>query len=206
MRFIVLGLARCRTAWLSRFLTYGDHICTHELAMYMDTPSHYKDFFARGNVGSSETGVAQGWCLLKYIAPDLRTVIVQRPIEECIDSLLKLDLGGKFHYDVPMLRKHLVKAKRSLDRIAKHPDTLVVNFHDLEKEETCQRVFEHCLPYIYNSAHWNNLKDKNIQMNFFEHIQDYHKRLPKVQEFKRLCKLELIRIRRSDPLNPLWSV
>lgn len=203
--FIVHGLARSRTAWLSRFLTYKDHACYHELAITMRSPEDYKKLFSSPNTGSSETGAAQGWWLLKYYKPEIKTVVVFRPIKEVVDSLLDVDLSGVAHYDKPSLVKHLEYGQRCLDKISNDPDTLSVHFKDLIKMETCQKIFEHCLPYKFDIKWWGALKNQNIQVSVQDKLKYYHENKEAIMNFKSLCKKELIKVRREDPDNLLWK-
>lgn len=203
--FIIHGLARSRTAWLSEFLTYEDHRCSHEIAMKMRVPQDIKDYFSVPNLGSCETGAAQGWWLIEHACPGIKTVVIKRPVIEVVKSILDIDLQGVAVYDPDLLLRHMEYGDRILDRISKYPNVLTVNFHDLEKEETCKSIFEHCLPYKFNIDWWKYLKDKNIQVSVKDVITYYHQHKQEIETFKRLCKMYLRKLRKEEPDNLLWG-
>lgn len=200
MNFIICGLARSRTKWLSEFLTYKDHTCGHELAVTFRKPSDYKKYFSNPNVGSAETGVAQGYWLIKEACPDIKTVLVRRKLQDSVDSVLDIDLKGVAIYDKDLLTKHFTYTDRILDKISKEPGVLSTSYEDLKYSQTCKKIFEHCLPYEFDIKHWGSLKNKNIQVDFREHLKYYHENISEINEFKRLCKLEMIQLKRAGKI------
>lgn len=204
--FIIYALPRSRTAWCSKFLTYKDHICSHEIAQTMRTPNDYKTYFSQPNYGSAETGASQGWWLIEHSCPGIKTVVIHRPVDEVVQSMMEVDVRGTASYDRNLLQKHMSYGKRLLDQISKRHDVLSISFHDLKKMETCESLFEHCLPYKFDIKWWANLKNKNIQINVKDMLLDYFDHKKEIKEFKMLCKKELISLRRSEPNNPLWKV
>ena len=84
--FIVYALPRSRTKWLSRFLTYGGWTCWHDVAVGMRSMADVDRFFARPNTGTAETGAAPGWMLLAQRFPDMRVVVVRRPVRSTSPS------------------------------------------------------------------------------------------------------------------------
>lgn len=161
--FLVLSLPRSRSAWLSRFLTYGDAICGHEELRHMRSLDDIKAWFDQPAIGSAETAVAPWWRLLHHFAPNTRIVIVKRPIEDVFDSLMRLP-GCTF--DRAVLMPLLAKLDCKLDQIAaRWPNVLTVQYDDLNDEAACARVFEYCLPYKHDPAHWAALAPVNIQVN-----------------------------------------
>jgi hypothetical protein len=158
--FLVLGLPRSRTAWLSRFLNYGDHHCGHEQARYWRSLDDAKAYLGQSCIGTCETAVMPFWRLLDHIAPCAKIVIVRRPVHEVFSSLTALDIG----FDGAALRAALKRLDRKLDQIeARCDNVLSVKFADLAHEETCRAVWEHCLPYPFDHAHWAALEAVNIQ-------------------------------------------
>jgi uncharacterized protein YuzB (UPF0349 family) len=201
--FIIYGLPRSRTAWLSMFLSYGDWTCHHEKAMYLRSMQDVKDLFLTPNTGSAETGAPYGRCLLKYLVPDIKEVVVLRPVQEVMTSLLRIDFGGQFTFDEVKLRKIIEKGDRALRKIARDPSVLVVEYADLENEETCARVFEFCLPYAFDGEWWRYFHEKNIQVDLRELFSYRYQNKSAIDGFKSLCKRELLRLCRMGeiPLN-----
>ncbi len=153
-----------------------------------------KDLLSTPYTGTCETGAPYGRCLLKWLVPNIKEVVILRPVEEVMTSLLNIDFDGEFTFDSDKLRKILIKGDRALKRIAKDNNVMVINFHDLDKEEFCQQVFEFCLSQPFDKTWWENMKDKNIQIDFKSLLwyRIYNK--PQIDDFKNLCKRELIRL------------
>ncbi len=159
-----------------------------------------KKLFSTSNTGTAETGAPYGRCLLKWLVPNLKEVVILRPLDEVIDSVMKIDLHGISVFDRNKLRKILAKGERALHKIAKDPNVLVVNYDDLNKEEICARIFEFCLPYKFDKEWWNYYKDINIQINMGLLIQYRHHNKGYIDAFKSLCKRELIKLCRAGEL------
>ena len=163
-RFLVMGLPRSRTYWLSRFLSYRDHHCAHEQARYIRGLIDARCWLSQEATGSAETGVARWWRLIRHLQPDIRMVVVRRPVGEVVDSLLRLDLGGVCTFNRTALTGLLEKHDRALDRVERDcPGVLSVRFHDLAEEATCQAVFEHCLPYEHDHWWWARLAPQKLE-------------------------------------------
>lgn len=196
--FIIYALPRSRTAWLSEFLTYKDWECYHECAVFMRSIDEVKSFFKSENVGCVETAAAQGRCLIKSIVPDIREVVILRPVGDVVDSLMQLDSMGVVKYDPIILRRNMEYGDRVLRKIAKESNVMVIDYADLNKEETCRAIFEYCLPYSFDKAWWNSLKDKNIQVDVGAFFRYYHENKQAIEAFKRHCKLELFKLCRKN--------
>ena len=195
--FIIYGLPRSRTAWLSMFLTYKDWTCHHEKMMHMRRIGDFKELMTAPNTGSAETGACYGRCLMKYFAPNLKEVVILRPVEEVMESLMKIDMRGMFVFDRVKLKKIVDKGRRALDKIAKDPKVLVINYADLEKEETCKRIFEFCLPYKFDRDWWIYYHEKNIQLDFPMLLAYRKNNKGTIDGYKNLCKSMLIKLARG---------
>lgn len=189
--FLIYGLPRSRTAWLSAFLSYKEFQCFHEIAICMRSVEDVRNFFARPNVGSCETAVAQGRQLVKHIVPNIKEVVVLRPVEEVVSSVMNMDVSGVATYDEKLLRRNMNYGDRVLRKIANDPSVLMVNYHDLNQEKTCRTIFEHCLPYPFDKSWWEAIKDDNIQANVKGVLEYYHKNRDAIECFKSACKSEL---------------
>ena len=162
--FLVLALPRSRTAWLSRFLSYGEFHCAHEQARHIRSLEDVRSWLSQDFTGAAETSVARWWRLIRHLRPDLRIVTVRRPVEQVVESLMRLDLRGIFAFDRDRLAREMQRLSRALDRVENSAgDVLSVGFDDLADEAACRRVFEHCLPYQYDPLWWEELAPINVQ-------------------------------------------
>lgn len=159
MAFIVFALPRSRTAWLSQFLTYGDWVCGHEEIRHVRSLDDVKSWFAQPNVGTAETGAAPFWRTVAKLQPDIRVLVVRRPVAEVVESLLKIH-----PFDRSQIEHAVRRLDHKLDQIERRmSNVLSVRYADLADEATCARVFEHCLPYKHDSARWEVISKINMQ-------------------------------------------
>jgi hypothetical protein len=189
--FIIFSLPRSKTAWLAQFLTYGAWTCHHQTAIKMRTLADVGTFFAQHNVGTAETGASLGWRLLEHHVPNLRRVVVRRPIDESVAAMLRVDLKGVAVYDEMLMRRVMVREARALDDISARPGVLTVDFADLDRRDACAAVFEHCLPYPFPQAWWDNLRHRNVQADVPAMLRYFHANRAAIENFKRDCKSEL---------------
>ena len=188
--FVVLSLPRSRSAWLSRFLTYGDWVCGHEEIRHLRTLDDAKLWFDQPNIGTAETAAAPWWRLLDQFAPGARVLVVRRPVEDVVDSLMRLP-GLTFERDT--LLKTMTRLDRKLDQIeARVPNVLSVSFSDLNDEATCAKVFEHCLPLKHDHDHWARLAPVNIQANMFALMRYMIAYAPAVEKMAAMAKRKLL--------------
>ncbi len=162
--FIIYGLPRSRTFWLSQFLCVGNYECSHEQMRFLRGTDDAKSWLAQDCVGTVETAAARWWRLVQLWRPDIRTVVVRRPVAEVVDSLLRLDMRGVCTFDRAALTHQITRLDRCLDRIeASVPGVLSVRYDDLRDEQVCANVFEHCLPYDHDHDWWVALAERNLQ-------------------------------------------
>lgn len=150
--FIILALPRSRTAWLARYLTYGDWTCGHEEIRHLRSMSDLRSWLSQDCAGTAETSGANWWRMLLKYRPDARILTVRRPVEDCVESLMALDLRGTAQFDraeiTAILKKLDTKLNQAEQRFA---NVMSVRFDDLALEATCAGVFEFCLPYKHDT-------------------------------------------------------
>jgi hypothetical protein len=118
-------------------------------------------WFSQPCIGTAETAGASWWRLLNRFAPDARVLVVRRPVDEVVNSLMNIP-GVSFDQD--LLGATMRQLDRKLDQVeARVPNTLSVAFEGLDDEKTCAAAFEHCLGIPHDPAHWRRLAEENIQ-------------------------------------------
>lgn len=185
MSFIGFALPRSRTAWLSRFLTYGDWTCGHDELRHMRSLDDVRSWLSQPDVGTIETAAAGAWRLLPKLAPDARVLVVRRSVADVVDSMMALP-GLVFDRD--SLLAGLTAFDRKLDQIEARLPCLSVRFEDLAREETCRRVFEYCLPYKHDHQHWATLAPINIQIDMraiIKYVAAFREQLDKLGAIAR---------------------
>ena len=196
--FVVLAVPRSRTYWLSKFLTYGDYECGHEQILGLRSMADLKSWKAQGFVGSAETAGASWWRLLDGV----NIVTVRRPVKECVDSMLAVDMKGVCGFERETLTKRFEQIDAKLTQIEhRMPNVLSVQFADLANEETCARVFEHCLPYPHDSERWQWMKDRHLECSMPAIIRYYQAHLPQINKMTAVAKQAIMRdLTRNGPV------
>jgi hypothetical protein len=195
--FVIFGLCRSRTRWLSEFLSYRDWSCFHEQAMFMREISDLRRFLATPYMGTAETSVSLGWRLIRHANPETKLVVIRRPIMDARDAMLAAYDKAKILCDRAKLDGILVRSERALEDISAQPGTLTMAFADLATERGARTVFEHCLPFDFDHSWWLKHKDKVIQIDLPSMVQYHWQNKAGIENFKRLCKRELIRLART---------
>ena len=157
MSFVILSLPRSRTAWLSRFLSYGDWACGHDELRHCRSLDDVKSWFSQENTGTCETAAAPFW---RLIPEGVKVVVIRRPVDDVVQSLARFGVDPAV--SVPLMRRLDAKLGQIEKRV---PGVLSVQFAELEREDVCARVFEHCLPYRHDPAWWGKLAPLNLQIN-----------------------------------------
>ena len=189
--FLVFTAGRSRTAWLSAFLSYGQHKCYNEVAATFAGMNEVISFFNRGSIGSAETGAAQAWRLIKHFIPSVRFVVVTRSEDDIIASFARYEISKIARVDEVKLRKTVAYTIRCLNQITEAKGTLTVRFEDLENEDACRKVFEHCLPYEFDPKWWRKMNATNVQSNAAALVEYYQANLERVSAFKATLKQDL---------------
>ena len=162
--FIVLSAGRSGSAALSRLLSYGNYDCGHEQMRYLRGLEDAQAWLSQDFTGTAETCAAPWWRLMLRLRPDIRVLIVRRPVHDIVDSWLRLDMRGVCTWRPDILARAAERTNRYLDRIAARvPAALTVQFADLGDEETGRRIFEHCLPYEFDQDWWARWAAENYQ-------------------------------------------
>lgn len=176
--FVIFGMPRSRTAWLSRFLTYGDWACGHEELRHMRSMDDVKAWLAQPCTGTAETAAAPFW---RSLPQGVQVVVVRRPVGEVVESLMRLP-GCSF--DRAKLIEGMTKLDRKLGQIAARVDGAIsVTFDELAQEQVCARIFEACLPYKHDHDHWAGLASVNVQADMramMRYFQAYRPALDKL--------------------------
>jgi hypothetical protein len=200
--FIIYTAGRSRTAWLSAFLNYGYHRCFNEAAMTFKGFDDVGGFFAQHpHTGTAETGAAPAWRLLRRFVPTARLVVVTREIDDIVDSFARSEISRVAAIDESKLHKIVAYNDRCLKQISARWDTLTVRFEDLGEEETCRKVFEHCLPYAFDRAWWVKMAGRRIESDPGRIVAYYQAHLAEVEAFKRDGKRLMRQIAREGAVD-----
>jgi GNAT superfamily N-acetyltransferase len=185
--FIIFGMARSRTTWLSRFLSYGDWHCGHDEIVHIRNLADVQSWFRQPNTGTVETAAAPWWRMVRKISPDARVAVVLRPVQESVDSFMRLGLP----FDRDLLTTELRRQDRKLEQIARRwPGAMVVSYSDLDSEAVCAAIFEHCLPYKHDHGWWEHVSRQNIQVNMTAVVRYHQAHSVQIEKARAQAKVQ----------------
>jgi hypothetical protein len=199
--FIIIALPRSRTAWLARFLTYGDWECQHETLRHMRSLDDVKSWLSLSCSGTSETAAAPWWRLLLKYRPDVRVVVIRRPVEQVIESLLNVDTHGAGTFDREILLRSIPRMDVKLDQIEhRMPNVMSVSYDQLKHEDVCARVFEYCLPYSHDSDWWHRMDPVKIECNMGSLMRYARAFQPQLMKLAATARLEMLTDLQMSPV------
>jgi hypothetical protein len=160
--FVVFALPRSRSFWLSHALSYGEYHCAHEQSRHFRSLDDVRAWLSQDFTGAVETMAAPWWRMVSRFRPDMRVLVVRRPVDEVVDSLMRLDMRGVCAFDPAVLRRQMQRLDAKLDQIeCRMANVLSVRYCDLDTEAPA--IFEHCLPYAFDPAWWGTIQPINLQ-------------------------------------------
>ena len=202
--YAVFSAGRSRTMWLSAYLTYGICVCNFEAAAKVSSLQEVLTMLSIPGMGFAETLAAPAWPLLLTAEPKLRVVVVRRPVDEILASLVAAT-KDQMQLDVAALRHLLQYIRRALDKLSLQSQTLTVDFSELAREDCCRAVFEHCLPYKHDSGWWKFLSEKNINPDVVKLAALYLQREKQIGALGKECRHMMFRLGRQGHFSHLTT-
>lgn len=157
MKFLIIALPRSRTAWLANFLTYGDSFCFHEPLLGLSRVADIQDKVSTVTtpiIGATDTGAMYFVDVLLKLYPGLKLVVIERPANECQESIDSMGLQG----DVTLMA-------RQLEWIKQRTKPLVIQFSSLDEKATMEELWNHCIGTPFPEQRWQLLKDMKIEVS-----------------------------------------
>lgn len=143
--FIILGLPRSMTAWVSCFLTCGEVFCQHELAEKMPIEDIIDEI--RSPIfpvsGVCDSGLMIHWELLMEKFPNARFVYIDREYEDVVESfcgVTGLSTSQCMEALMPITSEacNFLQEEGSYEKFA---------FDELQTEDGARRLWNYCAPH-----------------------------------------------------------
>jgi len=187
--FVIFSMPRSRSAWISRFLSWGDWHCGHEELLHQRSLEDVQSWLGQPCTGTVETAASPFWRILRTLQPDVRVVVVRRPVDEVVASFMRLPLG----YQEATLRPLMERTAAKLDQIERRwPGVLAVTFEDLATEAGCRRVWEHVLPYPHQPDWWAAVSLVNIQVDMRVLVRRFRAYQPQLEKLAQIAKHRIV--------------
>lgn len=149
-------------------------------------------WFTQPCTGTAETSAGPYW---RLIPDNVKIVVVRRPVGDVVESLMRLGLP----FDRDVLTKEMHRLDRKLNQIEARRDCLSVTFDDLNTEETCKAVFEHCLPYEHNPAWWAHWAPVNVQCDMLALMRYMVAYRPQLEKLAKVAKHKMLTAMQVKP-------
>lgn len=183
------SLPRSRTFWLSQFLSASGWHCGHDELRHARAMEDITAWLKQPQTGSAETLAAPFWRLTQNLCPDIKTVVVRRPVVEVVESLMALGLP----FDRSILTRNMTKLDRKLDQIEDRvPGVLSVKFTDLADEATCARLFTHCLSLDHQPERWALFNAANLQTSMLATLRYANAYAPQLDRLGKMAKQKIL--------------
>jgi hypothetical protein len=158
--FLITGLPRSRTAWLSVLCSTSESICYHEPSVGVSDIADIEgifqsEFFKYVGISDSTLGFFLPW-ILEHIKP--RTLIVARDPREVAESGARLGLTDTNFLDLLSAR---------LTEFREHPLVMWVPFEALKTKRVIQKIYWHLMPgHAFGEDRYEELAKMRIETDF----------------------------------------
>ncbi len=187
--FIVYSVPRARSYWLSNFLSFSGWTCGHDEIRHARGLADVRSWLDMPFTGTVETAGAPWWRLVQAMRPDIKTVVVRRPVAEVVASLLRTGVT----FDEPQLLRQMHRLDAKLDQIeARVPGVVSVSFADLATEAGCARVFEHCLGIPFDPAWYACAAPLNLQISLPATMRYYTAHRTQLEHMASVAKYRVV--------------
>lgn len=163
--FLVVGLPRSRTAWLARFLSYGNHACVHEPSFRWQGPDDFHAWLD-GREGASDSMMTWLAHKAKALKPDLPLVVIRRSRRDVLRSLNSIPYDKE-----PWLPAWLERMDQRLDRIEDDLDCLSYTYDQLKHASNCAFIFSHCLGEDMPMSWLTRWSGENVQTDVLARLR-----------------------------------
>ena len=196
MSFVVFAMPRCRTFWLSRFLSYGPWHSGHEELRHCRSLDDVRSWFAQPHTGTVETAASGFWRLLERVAPGARVVTLRRSVPAVAASLARAGLV----FDDRVMCALLERIERKLDQIERRlPDVLALTYDDLADETACARVFQHCLGIQHDHEWYDRIAPLNLQVSLPHLMRYWDAYRPQLDKLAKQARHRIVADMRAAP-------
>lgn len=140
--FLIFGMPRSMTAWLSTFLTCGPVFCQHELSGKLDSAQAIADSIRAQPFpfsGLADPGALMIWREMTKLLPDANLIFIRRDPRESKESLARVGGVQSFLLD----ERYDLLAQRASD-FCHYAEPSLLDFASLTKAESLRQLWGWC--------------------------------------------------------------
>jgi len=165
-KFLITGLPRSRTAWISAYFQGLDGVsCFHEpetQVFSFDCLIEYIDDVFTEYTGVSSSGMAV-WTAFEFITfSGCKSLIIDRSIEDVIQSLSNANIGIGNEEN----RKICDYVIELYDRMHFETDCMQITYEALDDSYWMEKIQNHLVPGVpFSYKYWESIMEMNIQVD-----------------------------------------
>lgn len=140
--FLIFGMPRSMTAWLSCFLTCGPVFCQHELSGKLDSPQEIAESIKKQPFpfsGLADPGALMFWKELTELLPDATLIYIRREPKESREALACIGA-----VDANVLLPRYSELIRQAAGFLQSCKATILEFHDLLQEPYLRLLWGWC--------------------------------------------------------------
>lgn len=140
--FLIFGMPRSMTAWLSCFLTCGPVFCQHELSGKLDSPQEIAESIKKQPFpfsGLADPGALIFWKELTELLPDATLIYIRREPKES-----RYSLAAAGDVDSNLLLPRYASLIQNASAFCEHAEPKIFEFHDLLQEPYLRLLWGWC--------------------------------------------------------------
>lgn len=167
--FVVFALPRSRTAWLANYLNAGGkYPVGHDITIECNSTEDFFQSYANGMRGTVETGSMMAWRLMLQRIPDLKILLIRRPLDEVKRSLLQ--------FGIEPASGELEAREEILNFLETLPSVDSIEFRDLYIAQCRKWVWDTLLGEEWEPVWDSALAPINIQIDMQARLEQLHRR------------------------------
>lgn len=172
--FMIFGLPRSRTAWLSHYLAYGGARVGHDIAADCNSIDEFLRAFGTLR-GSVETAGMLGWKLVRRAYPRAQLMVVRREPKQVLASLATFGICN--------VEAEIYMRDALLGAIAA-AGAPSFRFEELSDPAVGKAIFETCLGLPFDLDWFESRCALNVQVDMVQQIAKLARRATELQAFR----------------------
>lgn len=158
---LVIGTPRSRTAWLSAFLSAPDRIFVHEPSVHWRDLDDLRKFLDQPGAAACDSGLTLFWRDAMEMRPDLRLIVVLRPLAEVFDSYERAGIPI-----TPQGRRAIAETFDVANEAFLARNSFSVRMNVLGNVEVCRQLYRFAHGYSPTISWWRHWHELNVQRDW----------------------------------------
>ena len=161
----VLGLPRCRTAWMAKFLSTDERPCQHEPSKFLHSRDDLVALISDPLASVSDSLMTLRWRDILEHSYNPRIVVVHRPMHEVVESFGRLGV-----HKPPMSTLRAIE--RAMNDLMRAAPVLTVPFKALDNADLCAAIYRYATARKMPKGHYQRWAGVNVQASVADVLKE----------------------------------